>query len=894
MIRLKRLIDWPVSGQNIRYIVEKIKKYFAILFTIQLFAIIFIIFYYVSSGMYVEYKPEKILNEVGKLGKTFTGIEFKNIGNYIKASTKGLYYSLSPIDIPKIDIILDYEDVLRLDMQAANKMKYADLQYTPNNYNKNNLVKAKMVLDEKSYKIKLRVKGDRRIHFANPEETSYKVDIIGTDRLMGMEEFSIQKGITRNYSYEWIFHQLIKSEGLLGLIYMPVNISVNGDDLGVFVIEESFSKELIERSGRKNGPIYGLDEDKSQSFPSLLYEVYSDKYWNNDSDGRSNILMSGYSVLNNLLSGNEDVYSQAVNWEKWAYFFAITDILGTYHGSVPKSVKYYYNPIDGKIEPIAFDGHVGAGNFDNFILADFMTSRINGSKIECHWICPENQWYELFFFDKYGNIREEFFLPYLEALKKYSSQGYISEFLGSNEKHINNLNNIFYSDFAKSDQIGWKGFVPYYFDEGYFERRASLIREKINQVTSIGSTGNHGIRIRKMNKNDIPIDFKLLCIDGGGKTDILFNQLINDELIVYFEDFDCSVSNIRYELDSNEMVEIDSIKSILSNVIDNEFTFSSESFTHIGSIDGLNKKKNNTYFINSGDKVAIDKNAIISSGDNLVLQKGSILSINNNSTLLVKGKLFVAGDSANPASIISDDITGMVIIDDGLLAGGTLNMSNLRNQPIKGRLLSSGLNIVNSFVNLDKLTIDSVNAEDSVNFVSSISYIKDVVIKNSISDGIDVDFGEFNFSSISCSNIGNDCLDLSGAQSSGTKMIAKNIGDKALSAGEKTNISIDSIDVSGSEIGIASKDLSTVKANNASFKDVRLIGAVFEKKEEFGPAKLIIKNLITDMQEKEMFIYDLKSLIKINDDIIKGYGYSSGSAVESEMYGNKFGVKTNR
>ena len=88
--------------------------------------------------------------------------------------------------------------------------------------------------------------------------------------------------------------------------------------------------------------------------------------------------------------------------------------------------------------------------------------------------------------------------------------------------------------------------------------------------------------------------------------------------------------------------------------------------------------------------------------------------------------------------------------------------------------------------------------------------------------------------------------------------------------------------------------MSTVKLNNASFKDVRLIGAVFEKKEEFGPAKLIIKNLITNSQENEMFIYDLKSLIKINDVIIKGNGYSSGSDVESEMYGNKFGVKTNR
>ena len=44
--------------------------------------------------------------------------------------------------------------------------------------------------------------------------------------------------------------------------------------------------------------------------------------------------------------------------EKWATFFAIIDLSRTYHGSLAKSVKLYYNPVTAKFEPIGFDGHV--------------------------------------------------------------------------------------------------------------------------------------------------------------------------------------------------------------------------------------------------------------------------------------------------------------------------------------------------------------------------------------------------------------------------------------------------------------------------------------------------------------------------------------------------------
>ena len=41
--------------------------------------------------------------------------------------------------------------------------------------------------------------------------------------------------------------------------------------------------------------------------------------------------------------------------KKWAWFFAVTDLTYTYHGTLLKSVKFYYNTDTRKFEPIGFD-----------------------------------------------------------------------------------------------------------------------------------------------------------------------------------------------------------------------------------------------------------------------------------------------------------------------------------------------------------------------------------------------------------------------------------------------------------------------------------------------------------------------------------------------------------
>ena len=61
-------------------------------------------------------------------------------------------------------------------------------------------------------------------------------------------------------------------------------------------------------------------------------------------------------------------FCNAFDFDKWAAYFAIIDVTGNFHGSIPKSVKLYYNPVTAKFEPIGFDGHYNPNLFQNFLI----------------------------------------------------------------------------------------------------------------------------------------------------------------------------------------------------------------------------------------------------------------------------------------------------------------------------------------------------------------------------------------------------------------------------------------------------------------------------------------------------------------------------------------------
>ena len=110
-------------------------------------------------------------------------------------------------------------------------------------------------------------------------------------------------------------------------------------------------------------------------------------------------------------------------------------------------------------------------------------------------------------------------------------------------------------------------------------------------------------------------------------------------------------------------------------------------------------------------------------------------------------------------------------------------------------------------------------------------------------DGLDIDFSNLEIKNINIKNSKNDCLDLSFGK---YKILNTNLikcGDKALSVGEKSTLNLDKIVAEDSSIGIASKDGSISNLTDAYFNNLKTCASAYKKKQEFDGGFLNIINL---------------------------------------------------
>ena len=856
------------NKKKVSNIINYFKNIFSILFILQLSVIFFLVIWYFTHPIKYIYSPERIFKILNTKTKNLVGLEFNKIDDYIKIYLLSSYYHLFNPKIDKIDLKIDQKNMLELEFQRQNRSKILGSDDKIKE-KLNREVKGSLVYNNEAYPIKLRVKGDRKIHYYKPLSTSYKIDLTKDNKIWGLEEFSLQKPIVRNYVYEFIFQKLHHEIGNISLQYSLVDLSINGQDYGLYSIEEGFSKELIERHGKRNGPIYGIKDDSSGLYPNIIYDGYSESSWlESDRD----LLESGYAILN-LIKKKDYNFSSYVDWDSWSKFFAVVDLMEAYHGSLAKSVRIYYNPVTGKIEPISFDGHYGTADFSDFIILDFLKESQN-----CSWICGEREWFYRFLYKEDNSIREEFLESYIKNLKIISSDNFLNNFKNKYAKEIENLNKIFYANFSKHDNIFWEGLFPYIYDESHLNKRADYIKKKITNINLSNiffSKKNGKLNIEVSEKNISPFKIYPICEDGDKQKELWLN----------------TTSTIEWN-DNCKKLKIASIANTSKelNLIDNVILSQSipKSFNNLPSIiEEIDGELKNNDFYPTKKIINIKKDLQLPLGINLIIQKNQKIEIENGSTLVLLGNLFANGSKDN--KIIIEGIGpfyGSLISSDNFFEAKYLNIKNLLSPNIKGYRLYGGINFINSEVTLDNVNIINSLSEDGMNLINSKSTLVNLKFENSKSDALDIDSGNSIIDNLICENIGNDCLDFSNAEIKVDNLFAKNILDKSISIGESTRVKVANVYIENSEIGIAVKDNSKAEINNIEIVETKLPIAVFVKKNEYGPAELIVNDLKLN-STKKLFLVDNKSKLKINN--IDYYGKESGSVVESYMYGNIYG-----
>ena len=177
------------------------------------------------------------------------------------------------------------------------------------------------------------------------------------------------------------------------------------------------------------------------------------------------------------------------------------------------------------------------------------------------------------------------------------------------------------------------------------------------------------------------------------------------------------------------------------------------------------------------------------------------------------------------------------------------------------------------------MLIKDSKSEDAINLINSNTLLKNIFLENIESDAIDIDFGSVNFNKINCLNIRNDCLDISGAKTKGTKLIIDKSYDKGLSIGENSNVNIKDLVMKNSRIGVAVKDGSIVYLENIESVNNDYDLALFNKKKEYENPTLKIKNF---NKKTKIILQSKNSKLTIDNQII--LGKQSNTYINSILY----------
>ena len=731
-------------------------------------------------------------------------------------------------------------------------------------------VNAQLTIGPEVYKVKISPTGLNLDMIGSIKKRAYKVRVLEGKKIYGMEEFKLLPPISRHNIVEWVGHALEDKEGLISLRYFFVEATLNGDNLGVYAIEEHFNKELLENREAREGIIFSIKNNQ--------IKIFNEKKVSKDLNQLNQI-----RFLKSALQGvknNEIEISRIFDLEKYASHFAIIDLMNGYHASGANS-NYYLNPITNLIEPITREYNSLRYSEGQPSLGELMIE-INQE--------AGSDWN---FANKLFQNRE-FTLLYLSKLLELSDKKYLDEFFEDIDQEMSAQTAILYKD------------DPFYkFPKEYIYERQKQIREKLNQdLNVVGNidtdvdSDETSFKVKKVkfkNRSSFPVELiEIFSFNKNIKS--LSNQVIFSGEEISFPIEFASVNAINglifnykiYGIKSPVREAIIVPKSFDTGISLPKLWNSSSAYLFNSDDVVIDSKKMTILFnkkvVNIKKDLFIPKNFIVEGFPGLTI------NLTEGASIYSKSAFNFIGSKINPIKITSLDKRGGGLVISGPKIESVFKntiFEDLSSPNIGSSGLTGSVTIYNTNVSFKECLFDQNKSEDFLNLVHSKYTLTDSFFISAHSDAVDSDYSQGEIINSVFTNIGNDAMDFSGSISKLSGIQVDGVGDKAISAGEMSKILGQNIYISNAEIGITSKDLSEVNLNDLKLNNVELGFAVYQKKEEYGAGKVSINSL-------EMSNVDTASLVEHKSTLmINGKEVMDKiSRVEDFLYGVNFGKST--
>ena len=763
-----------------------------------------------------------------------------------------------------------------------NDLRNQALKVGQMNQESNEWQKAKVLNKGDTMKTKIRLKGDWLDHFLT-EKWSLRLKMKKDKRWNRLRTFSLQNPVTRGFLKEWVFHEMLKQEGVLTTRYGFIPVKINGHNMGVYAYEEHFEKHLLEAQNRREGPIMKLNEDglfelnratsKNKDWPVMpMFEAAEVLPFKETSiledPGLSEQFRLGRNLMHLYKQGIAPA-SEIFDLQSLARFAAIVDVCRAFHSSRWHNQRFYYNPVTSRLEPVAYDGYTQKGVFDNH--RPPITALIQ----DVDEVIKQKNAEDLLFLNLFND--STFAQAYADALEVYSSQGFIEEFLA---KHASEIDK--YEKWLKADS-------PYYtYDRDFLTNNAAAIREKLPQLKEKLAREN---LIGKNLIAESGQDYEP-CFGQGPLSHIgvkAFQKSPGRKLTLTLTNYHCAPVKVigagqkgikmLYTLDEplvlprhtstsgkvSTDLTLDAVyKWLYLQVDDNDSLYRVEihhwqepngGSPRLGLFTQKALQSSPAYRVhpsiisfNSGKHV-ISEPIVIPQGYRVDFLPGAQLEFVRGAFFISYSPVFMRGTEASPIVISSPDGSagGFTLLQcDQRSLMQHVHFKGMNSLNYEGWSLPGAVTCYESDLDVAFCRFENNHCEDALNTFRSDFRIKNSVFEKTFGDAFDADFctGELLDSEFILP--GNDGIDFSGSEIEISGCRVEKAGDKGISIGEASTVALANTTVDGAAIGLSSKDLSKVIIRDITLRNCDYGLGIFQKKAEYGPAHIEGSGLILE------------------------------------------------
>ncbi len=764
-----------------------------------------------------------------------------------------LYITIAPADLAKIEA--KRQEALRLWILLAD-----DTDFVP----------ATLGWRGTTLSAKVRLKGDWADHLVG-DKWSFRVQVGGGGYLDGMRVFSIHAPAMRTYLNEWLFHQAMRLEGNLSVGYTFVRVVLNGEDKGIYALEEGFAKELLESQQRREGVIIRYAEElvwrarafyDDQVIPPGIERFYIIDEFNAGRVNASPALQAQRDAAIGLLRGLWDGYLSApevFDMEAMGKFLALSDLWSAPHGLIWHNLRYAYNPVTARLEPISFDSDPFSPELD------FTQVGLSASAL-------------------YDD-------PYLQAayareLWRISQPGYV-------EKLESELGAQFAAYVAAlAPEFGADVLTPPW---DWLRRRQDLNRQRLTPAQMVYAyvaedVSARGPLLMVGNLMDLPVELvgitigdRFLPADATWKAEGLVPAAVPvlPSLTAEAETLPYIAFSIPDVVTTATLTLVTRVWGVTQTVTQPVLAAYPPPLTvgprptpptlaeALAQHPYLRADTEPQMLTIAPGEWNVTAPLLLPAGYGLRLVAGTTLNFAPQSFLLAHGPLLFEGTAEAPILLRPHHEVwrGIIVLDAGqpsLWRYVTVEGADVMDD--QGWLTTGGITFYRSPIRLEHSRILRTQAEDGLNVIRARFAFVDSEFGNTRSDGLDVDFGQGLIERCTFHDIGADAVDVSGSEIQVRDVRMVNLGDKGLSVGEMSRLTAERVSIEAADFGVVSKDLSQATISAVTIRAARVAGlAAYIKKPSYGPASITAERItFVDVPVERQTLVQTGSWIDLN------------------------------